>query len=159
MKRSQSLLRRPGLVPFIWVHHPHTPSPLLDLPNSSDSIVLDAIEYHTPRLLYSGIVYKLDNAMGEVTTLDALTRALKQVVAMRSTSSSTVKGKRKAREMENGQANGHSAMSHGISITVLHAERLRTVLGTGWTVITRLAELVGLMVVPVAVADSRPAWT
>ena len=90
---------------------------------------LDAIEHFSPRLLYSGALNKFGlDEEGEISTWDGFSRKLKEIWTK-------VKGKRKSDIMEDG------SMSHMVLVITM-AERLRTVLGGGWAVITRLAELV-----------------
>ena len=142
IKHTEGLLRRPGLIPFIWIHHSHTPTPLLELPKQGDNvIIIDAIEYHSLKLFYSGILSKLDANVGQVDSFDVFAKALRDLRTGPG-SSGAVKGKRKA-----GEVNGHGAQGDnrdGLSIVVTHAERLRSILGSSWTVFTRLAELVSL---------------
>ena len=124
------------MAPLVYLHHPHHPSTLLHLPSSS-SVTLDLIEYHTPRLLYSGILSRLGSEVGEISTWDDFARHLRQHLA-----GSGRKGKRKAGDMEDGQEDENGRK--GSTIILTHAEKLRTVIGPGWAVMTRLAELVRL---------------
>lgn len=76
---------------------------------------------------------------GEIATWDDFARYLRQHLNAGITKG---KGKRKADEMENGDGEGNAATC--VVVILTHAEKLRTVLGQGWAVMTRLAELVGL---------------
>lgn len=147
----EALISYPGSVPFIHVHHPHHPASSLDLPSAPHIARLDAIEYHKPTLLYTGILHGLGSECEELTTWDSFGRAIREHLSAGKRQGKG-KGKRKADDMENGDegaqhgtANSHGRQSgaRGAVVVITHAERLRTVLGTGWTVITRLAELVG----------------
>lgn len=142
ISRLDTLLRYPGTPPFIYVHHPHHPPSSLALPESSSSIVtLDAIEYYTSRLLYSGIASKLGGDAGEIQTGDLFVRSLRDASSGRKRKTSG-KGKRKADVMENGDDHAEQEDRQGVVLLITHAERLRTVLGPGWSVITRLSEMV-----------------
>lgn len=148
ISKLDTLLRYPGSPPFIYVHHPHHPASLLSLPESTSSLVtLDVIEYCTPRLLYSGILHKLGSELGEIPSWDLFVRGLRSLVSGRTQKATPGKGKRKAAVMENGD--DHIEGSNGLVVVLTHAERLRTVLGSGWSVITRLSELVCLSKVQV----------
>lgn len=141
ISKLDTLLRHPGSPPFIYVHHPHHPSNLLALPEPSSSLVtLDLIEYYTPRLLYSGILSRLGSDVGEISTWDLFVRALRGIVSSRAQTITPSKGKRKATAMENGD--DHFDASCGLVVVLTHAEKLRIVLGPGWSVMTRLTELV-----------------
>jgi origin recognition complex subunit 5 len=157
----EALISYPGSVPFIHIHHPHHPTTSLDLPSAPHIARLDAIEYHTPRLLYTGILHALGSETEELATWDSFARALRDHLST-SKSKGKGKGKRKADDMENasssvhnGVANGHEGHEEveGAVVIITHVERLRTVLGNGWTVMTRLTELVGYFVFQSDLAD------
>ncbi|KAL7421631.1 hypothetical protein Q5752_003400 [Cryptotrichosporon argae] len=150
-----TLLAQPLVPPFIYVHHPHHPTPSLSLvaPAAASSstarvATLDAIEHHTPRLLYSSIVARLSRTCGheveaEIKTFDALARALRGVFAA-AKATGNGKGKGKAGEAS-ADGLGDAAHAHGVAIIVItKAERLRSVLGPRWAAITRLGELAEL---------------
>ena len=125
------LLSSPSAPSLIYLHHPHhfSTSAIPDLPGQCLVAQLDTIEHHTPRLFYSGVINKLDpHEEGEINTWDGFSRRLREVW-MKS------KGKRKADVSEDG-------VGRQVVLIITKAERLRTVLGGGWAVITRLAELV-----------------
>ena len=136
-----TLLSLPENAPLVYVHHPHSPSALLNLPSSSSTITLDLIEHHTSRLLYSGILSRLGAEAGEVSTWDDFARYLRQHLHA---GSAKGKGKIKADKMENDHEEENSSGKVKGSVVILtHAEKLRTALGPGWAVMTRLTELVG----------------
>jgi hypothetical protein len=91
---------------------------------------VDGIECHTPKLLWSAIISRLEGKDGGlVDSLDAFIRRLKtyQGGEMKG------KGKGKGKEKEG-----------AVSIVITKAERLPRIMGSGWAVMTRLAELVSL---------------
>lgn len=160
-----ALISYPGSVPFIHVHHPHHPATSLDFPSAPHITRLDAIEYHNPRLLYTGILHGLSSETEELGSWDSFARTLREYLSS-TRSNGKGKGKRKADDMENGSSttvngtvNGHGGHGdiNGAVVIITHAERLRTVLGNGWTVITRLAELVSCSALQ-AVFGSRAGW-
>lgn len=122
---------------FIYLHHPHHPSTSVipTLPSNCVVAYLDAIKLHTPRLFYSGALNKLEQSEDvEVNTWDGFARHLRQIWW-------GSKGKRKrtaSNLMENGDAEKQ------LVLIFTKAERLRWVLGGGWAMITRLAELVSI---------------
>jgi origin recognition complex subunit 5 len=130
------LLSTPYAPPFIYLHHPHQPTTSLDFPPRASQARVDAIECHTPKILWSAIISRLDGERsdaGLVDSLDGFVRTLKSV----GTGRTSVKGKGKGKEKE--EEWGRQA----ISIVITKAERLPKVMGSGWAVMTRLAELVG----------------
>lgn len=173
-----TLLSSPAPPPFIHLHHPHHPAAYAVPPLPARCVLarLDAVEHHSPRLLFSGILHRVSEALGagdvgEVTAWDGFARALREMWDHRDGRSrvngsatakgvGTGKGKGKEKEKDrlaNGsghaQGNGHGHENGGVEIggieqektvviVVTKAERLRTVLGAGWAVMTRLAELV-----------------
>lgn len=145
-----TLLSVPCPPPFIYLHHPHLPSTsaIPDLPPSCLVAQLDAVEYHTPRLFFSGIASHLSKAMccgdeqGEITTLDGLVRKVRELWDGRR------KGKRKA---------GVGDDEAKVVLVVTKAERLKGVLGGGWAVMTRLAELVRPLIPSPSARKGAPA--
>jgi origin recognition complex subunit 5 len=143
---------------FVYLHHPHHPTSSVPLDAGTECRIaqIDAIEYHTPRLFYSGVLYRLGSDAGEVATWDEFT------IALRSLNTDTQPGPSKSRKgkaavRSNGHTNGISTSNgnHGTDgrrdraiIIVTHAERLRTVIGGNWAVLTRLAEMVSRPLVP-----------
>jgi origin recognition complex subunit 5 len=142
----RTLLSSPHAPSFIYLHHPHTPTSALDfeIPSNVRLARIDAIEHYNPRLLYSGIISQLGGDAGEISTWDGLVRALRDVVGERDEKGKGKgKGKGKARMNGNGLATGHEEEGERrVVVVITKAERLRNVLGGGWSVITRLAELV-----------------
>ena len=158
-----NLLSHPGSVPFIFYHHPHHVSfaALPELPKRCHVISLDTIEHHTPRIIYSSGIKQLDRtSASDITTWDGFARALREAWATRTGGSSHLsngvgesstkkssKGKGKA---SGGLVNGDSGSAgtvdeEQIVILIGHAERLRSVFGGNWPVVTRLAELVSVI--------------
>ena len=128
-----TLLSSPHAPPFFYLHHPHHPSTsaVPRLPTRCIVAHLDAIEHSSPRLFYSGALSKYGrDEEGEVSNWDGFSRGLKEIWAK-------AKGKRKSDIMEDGGMNQ-------MVLIITKAERLRTVLGAGWAVITRLAEMVSV---------------
>jgi len=122
------LLSTPVPPPFIYIHHPHCPTSSLDFPDVS--VKVDGVECHTPKLLLSAIISRLEGKDGGlVDTLDTFIRRLR--VYSGGDGKSKAKGKGKEREKDG-----------VVSIVITKAERLPRVLGSGWAVMTRLAELV-----------------
>ena len=122
------LLSTPSPPPFIYIHHPHSPTSSLAFPEVSAKV--DGIECYTPKLLWSAIISRLEGKDGGlVVSLDAFIRRLKayQGGEMKG------KGKGKGKEKEG-----------AVSIVITKAERLPRIMGSGWAVMTRLAELVSL---------------
>lgn len=126
------LLSTPSPPPFIYVHHPHHPTSSLSLPVVSARV--DAIECHNAKLLWSTIISRLEGKdAGVVDSLDSFIRRLR--VFTEGPAEVKVRGKGKGREKE--REGGKQ-----VSIVVTKAERLPKVMGSGWSVMTRLAELV-----------------
>lgn len=165
METLDLLLRTPHPPPFIYVHHPHQPTTSLAWPVAAHTTCrVDAIECHTPKLLWSAIASRLELAKGRTSTsstepgqvdsMDTFLRRLRAVGQaggsanghMANGTGGSRKGKGKA------TVNGHTdvAGSRGqrtgmcMSIVITKAERLPRVMGQTWTVMTRLAELVRL---------------
>lgn len=143
MELLVSLLEQPGSPGLIHLHHPHHPPSALriELPSRCAVARLDAIEHHTQRLLYAGILSRLAVALGkrdtnserqagddgrEVITWDAFVRSLRALWTQH-----VGKGK--------GKATGEEGQ---VVIIITKAERLRSVMGSSWTALTRLPELV-----------------
>lgn len=158
------LLTVPRPPAFVYLHHPHHAS-CADIDLSSvdkcQTFRVDAIECHTPRLLYSSILDRLRSVLGvegseeaarEITTWDELARGMRTAWqdAMRSkagpssrkatASSRTPKGKGKGVEQQTG-TKLEDTDDH-VSLLVMHAERLSRVLGYLWSSLTRMTELV-----------------
>ena len=137
-----TLLSHPSSPPFIYLHHPHHPSSSA-LPSFSTRhtppAILDAIEYYTSRLLYSGILPKLGIDAGEIGTWDAFVRELRVASDGKKKSS---RKKEKVNGHVNGDGNGMEDEHDPMIVIITHAERLRSVLGGEWAVVTRLTELV-----------------
>ncbi|OCF40367.1 origin recognition complex subunit 5 [Kwoniella heveanensis CBS 569] len=122
------------------------------------AISIDTVEHHTPRLLLSGILCKITGDVDhDVNTFDAFKLVLRgwwmNKQSGSSGSGSGGKGKAKVRVSGNGttdgndgiDVNGHEAETgQWVVIRITKAERLRSVLGNGWSVITRLSELTGV---------------
>ena len=171
-----TLLSHPHAPGFIYLHHPHHPSSSTtpELPSRCTVLLLDAIEHFTARILYTSAVRQLDGGYeGDITTWDGFARALADGWARKqgageplangttSSTASSIKGKGKARAEQgpNGSLpNGHPGTTDEGQVVLLisHAERLRHVLGSNWSVLTRLAELV---IVPISVVlSSSVPW-
>ena len=146
-RQLAGLLAFPGRPPFVHVHHPHHPPSLVDFPASSSIARLDAIEHHTPRLVFSGILHKLGHETDEVATWDLFARGMREVYSNTTKGKGKDKGKQRQRPDTDGdvEMNGHGAAAlHRAEYVVIvtHGERLRHVLGPSWSVLTRMAELV-----------------
>ncbi|KAK8864440.1 hypothetical protein IAR55_001689 [Kwoniella newhampshirensis] len=146
----QILLAHSPTPQLIYLHHPHHPSTSLPpLPEQCRVAKLDTVEYHTPRLLLSGILHKLggNDEAGEVNTWDGFSLKFREWWSMRHTKGKG-KGKAKANGHGNGVGNGHGTgdreRDEVVVIMITKAERLRTVFGNGWAVITRISELTGV---------------
>lgn len=126
------LLSTPVPPSFIYIHHPHCPTSSLEFPEVSAKV--DGIECHTPKLLLSAIISRLEGRDGGlVDTLDTFFRRLRTSQGGDGKVKGKGKGKGKEKEREG-----------AVSIVITKAERLPRVLGSGWAVMTRLAELVSL---------------
>ena len=147
------LLSTPCPPPFIYVHHPHhaSSSAIPRLPANCVVVRVDGIEHHSPRLLYSSAATSFarrldhDAVTGEISTSDGFSRQLAQLWAA-GRSQDKGKGKAKANGV-NGHSgaehvNGHDTAYDCLVLVITKAERLRHTFGHGWTMITRLAELV-----------------
>ncbi|WWC70029.1 uncharacterized protein I206_103973 [Kwoniella pini CBS 10737] len=156
-------LSNPPYPSLVYLHHPHHSSTSLEFPLNSNSNTkyarIDTIEYNTPKLFFSGILNKLSDEKDgiEVQSFDGFAVRLRGWHNSQAHNSVKEKGKGKAKINGNGHINGHSngsASLHeetedlSIAIVITKAERLRLVLGNGWSVITRLNELLG---VPISV--------
>ncbi|WVR07082.1 hypothetical protein IAU60_004121 [Kwoniella sp. DSM 27419] len=129
---------------FIYVHHPHHPSTSLPIPPGLVSAQIDLVEYHTPRLLLSGIGSRITGQDAEISTFDGLSLKLRTWWNGRS-----LKARAKGKAKINGDAEGvmgdiMEEKEDQVILVFTHAERFRLVLGTGWSVMTRLAELTGV---------------
>jgi len=136
MDTNDTLFSSSSAPPFIYLHHPHHPSSsaVPELPTRCMVAHLDAIEHHTPRLLLSGALNRLDpDGEGEVSTWDGFSRRLREIWTK-----SRSKGKGEADETDETEG----GKERRVILIITKAERLRTVLGRNWAVITRLAELV-----------------
>jgi len=129
------LLSTPSPPPFIYIHHPHSPTSSLAFPEVSAKV--DGIECYTPKLLWSAIISRLEGKDGGlVDSLDTFIRRLRSHRNEGETNGKGKgKGKGKGREKETESA---------VSIVITKAERLPRIMGSGWAVMTRLAELVCL---------------
>jgi origin recognition complex subunit 5 len=183
------LVNNPFPPPLIHLHHPHHPSSsvltllassavkpgpsgscssaLRNGPESYALVHVDAIECHTPRILFSAIITRLRDALGldetieeigEVNTVDRLVRRLQHLWssgardedAMESRRDRAVNGKSKSkgkRRSENGElatSDGHGKPGdkQAVMLLITKAERLGKIMGQSWSVVTRLAELV-----------------
>jgi origin recognition complex subunit 5 len=140
MDTVETLLQHAGAPGLIHLHHPHHPPSALEfhLPARCKVARLDAVEHHTARLLYAGILSRVATVLRrdldekddgrEVITWDAFTRSLRALWGQYAG-----KGKGKARA---GEEEGQ------VVIIVTKAERLKGVLGSSWAALTRLPELV-----------------
>jgi origin recognition complex subunit 5 len=115
--------------PLIYIHHPHHPTASLEFPTNLAKV--DAIECYTPKILWSAIISKLegDQDTGLIDSIDSLIRRLQ---GLSSSGKTKIKGG-KGKEIDS------------FSIIITKAERLPKVMGSGWSVMTRLAELVSLL--------------
>lgn len=151
-----TLLSHTHAPPFIYLHHPHHPSSsaIPIIPDRCTLLLLDAIEHFNSRVLYTSALKQLDETYeGDITSWDGFARALSEIWASRSGSSKSLvngsssakkgKGKAKATSRDGALPNGRTENTGDgqIVLLILHAERLRNVLGSNWSVITRLAEL------------------
>ncbi|ORY21095.1 origin recognition complex subunit 5 C-terminus-domain-containing protein [Naematelia encephala] len=151
-----TLLASPYPPPFIHLHHPHHPPSLAlaspsDLPAHCLQARVDAIEHHTPRLFYSGILTRLGSVdTGEVSTWDEFVRRLKGCWTCR-------KGKGKVNGHRHAEKDHGEESSTAFVLVITKAERLRQVLGGGgWAALTRLSELSGI---PISVVfASQVPW-
>lgn len=100
---------------------------------------MDGIECNTPKLLWSAIISRLEGKDGGlVDTLDAFLRRL-GTCQYGSDSNGIGKGRSKGKGKEK-----EKEREGAISIVITKAERLPKIMGSGWAVMTRLAELVSL---------------
>ena len=143
--------------PFIYIHHPHHPTTSLEWPSSIKGYRVDAIECNTPKTIWSAIISRLEGGdAGLVDSMDTFLRRLRLLAPAQApgqygngnASSKTpkangsVRAKGKGKEMK--LINGHSNMNErGLCVVITKAERLPRVFGQNWTVMTRIAELVG----------------
>ncbi|KAK4683415.1 hypothetical protein P7C73_g6854, partial [Tremellales sp. Uapishka_1] len=154
-----TLLSQPSSPPFIYLHHPHHPSssalPAV-LPSRCLVARLDAYEHYTPRLLLSGALNKLvpTEEGVEISTWDGFARRLKGIWSDLSRSTANGHGDKKSKGKVKDAFHGDET-SIQIVVVVTKAERLRIVLGSGWSVITRIAEMTGVPVT-VLLASSAP---
>jgi origin recognition complex subunit 5 len=125
------LLSTPSPPPFIYIHHPHSPTSSLEFPEVSAKV--DGIECYTPKLLWSAIISRLEGKDGVL--VDSLDTFIRRLRSHRNEGEINGKsrGKGKGREKE-----------EAVSIVITKAERLPRIMGSGWAVMTRLAELVRL---------------
>ncbi|WVQ80755.1 hypothetical protein IAT38_002860 [Cryptococcus sp. DSM 104549] len=133
-----NLLSTASAPPLIYLHHPHHTTTSLPAPPPNCLVArLDAIEHHTPRLLLSGILNKLTGGegKGEVNSWDGLSLGLKEWW-----SEKQAKGKGARRKANGHQAGGDEC----VVVWINHAERLKAVLGNGWSAVTRLPGLTGV---------------
>ena len=154
------LVSHPGAAPFIYHHHPHHPSStaLPELPKRCHVVLLDTIEHHTPRIFYTSAIKQIDTSpTGDITSWDSFARVLLEAWTRKAGGPSRLngfaessimgssKGKGKTPNgvvMVRSEVVGAAVEEEQIVIVISHAERLRTVFGGNWPVITRLAELV-----------------
>jgi origin recognition complex subunit 5 len=161
-----TVLTTPHAPPFIYQHHPHTPVSSA-LPEARPGLVqahLSAVEYNTPRLLYSGILRRIARAAGtewkggDVRTWDGFSRGLQSLWTGRSGAvarkgsvgkANSVRGSRKGKEravetprLEEGADGEPLDEEWNWVLVISHAERLPRILGPQWAVLTRLSELV-----------------
>lgn len=148
MDTLSTLLSFPSAPPFIYLHHPHHPTTAIEpqLPERCSVARLDAVEHHSARLFYAGALAKVSAALAvtrktgirhdpggdgrEVLTWDAFAKGLRSLWAKHA-------GKGKS------PAKGETDEDEGqIVLLITKAERLRGVLGPGWTALTRMNELV-----------------
>lgn len=138
-----TLLSGPVPVPFVYLHHPHHPTSTIfreALPSNCIITQVDTIELYSARLLFSGILYRLakilgrKDEIGELGNWDSFVRTLKMVWdEPEGKMNGKGKGKQKATDME---------ADRRLVIVITKSERLKNVLGPGWSVMTRLAEMV-----------------
>jgi hypothetical protein len=94
---------------------------------------VDGIECYTPKLLWSAIISRLEGKDGGL--VDSLDTFIRRLRSHRNEGEITGKGKSKGKDKEKEGA---------VSIVITKAERLPRIMGSGWAVMTRLAELVSL---------------
>lgn len=137
MDTLELLVSSPTPPPFVFVHHPHHATTSLEWPDRIHRYRIDAVECHTPKLLWSAIVSRLEGKdAGLVDSMDAFLRRLRGIKRIIANGTSKGKGKEKA------VVNGDSHEGSGLVIVITKAERLPRVLGQTWTAMTRLSELV-----------------
>ncbi|TXT08935.1 hypothetical protein VHUM_02409 [Vanrija humicola] len=154
MDTLATLLAHDGAPALVYLHHPHHTSSSVRASLPPTSAVADAVELHTPRLLYAAVLRRVSASLGheregEVAKWDAFVRGLREVWAARG----------KGRAVDNADADGNS--DH-LTLVFFRAERLKTVLGPTWTALTRLSELANLPLTVVLAStvpwdDVRPA--
>ncbi|ORX36634.1 origin recognition complex subunit 5 C-terminus-domain-containing protein [Kockovaella imperatae] len=155
----RTLLSHPHAPPFVFLHHPHHPVTSLrpDLPARCTILHLDLVEHFNARIFYSSAVRQLDPGQtGDISSWDGFVQELSGAWHRRQGSrtltngtSKTVdrKGKSKAEQPSGELVNGHAEEEDGqIVLIICHAEKLRSVLGSHWPVVTRLPELVSIPV-------------
>jgi len=168
MDTIATLVAHAGAPGLIHLHHPHHPPSALhfDLGARCKVARLDAVEHHTQRLLYAGILSRLSSALRadlderqpgddgrEVITWDAFARGLRtlwgQYVAGKRKANGRGKGKGKRKEGEEDEDEDEGQ----VVIVITKAERLKSVLGASWPALTRLPELVSFPII--VKADGR----
>lgn len=148
-----SYLALPCPPTFLYLHHPHHPSsqafpPVSVLDPECLVVRVNTVEYFNLRLFLSGLLYKLTIALGqsddgvEVADWDAFRRKVDSVVDA-AESAAKGKGKKRAQAL-NDEVHGSDLEPKRLTILVDKAERLKTVLGPHWHVMSRLNEFVGL---------------
>jgi len=130
------LLSSPVAAQSIFLHHPHHPTSFIltqSIPANCSIARIDTVEHYNPRLFFSGILNRFrgglksdENQYGEVSNWDAFSEGLRNLAAGKG------KGKGKAKVEDENR----------LVVIVTKAERLRNVLGPGWSVLTRLSEVV-----------------
>lgn len=146
MDTLSTLLAFPGAPAFVYLHHPHHPTSAVKpgLPERCSVARLDLIELNSARLFYACALARVSAALAvtrktgirhdpggdgrEVLTWDAFAKGLRTLW-----SKHAGKGKGRAEE---GNDDGQ------IVLVITKAERLRAVLGSSWTALTRMNELV-----------------
>ncbi len=134
MDELATLLAHPGAPCLVHLHHPHHPASAIApaLPARCRAVRLDAVEHHSPRLVYAGALARLaavlgaEQGRGDVLSWDQFARGLRSLWAAHGT------GKGRRKDGDEGQ----------VVLLVTKAERLKSVLGAEWTAMTRLRELV-----------------
>jgi hypothetical protein len=96
---------------------------------------VDGIECHTPKLLWSAIISRLEGKDGGL--VDSLDTFIRRLRSHRNGGEINGKGKSKGKGKE-------KEKEGAVSIVITKAERLPRIMGSGWAVMTRLAELVSL---------------
>jgi origin recognition complex subunit 5 len=145
-----AILSSPHPPACIHLHHPHHPPAYALPPLPSICIIarVDAVEHHTPRLLFSGVLRRVADQVGgeveEVSSWDGFARGLREVwTGERKGKGSKVNGAGKGKGKEKMAVSVEDEEEGRVLVVaVTKAERLRRVMGEGWAVITRLAELV-----------------